>query len=536
MNADDLRAVLLLRAIESAAAAAVTDPAAIDKSRSTAAHADHADHTDWAGAEARRRLGEAASPEAWLAERARLRLARLAEQQPAWRPVLDGARLTTGRGWAGAGLLLAALLGAMGEQFGSSRFIHLLAPPLLGLLFWNLGIYVLLVLRALRPWRAGTGAAPPKGALRRQLLSLATRARARLATAVSALDTPRAAAFACFQRDWLALGLPWQTARVVALLHATAAALALGALASWYARGLVLDYRASWDSTFLDADQVRWLLAAVLGPAAALTGQPLPDAAALAGLRGAEGGGESAARWIHLWSLTVLCGVVLPRLALAAGAAWRARRLSHQLALPDDDDLRRLLRAASGQRLTMAVLPYSYQLDAARQAALVQQLDRLWGPGVLAQIHPSLPMGAEDDLPRQLAATVAGDLPARVVVLFALTATPERETHVAFLRALTALRGSVAAPLEVLLDESGFRQRLAGATLAERLAQRHAAWLALLDSADIGPRSVRFVDLGAPAADPSADPSAAPSAAPPAASPAAPDAASPSAPAGSTSR
>ena len=158
----------------------------------------------------------------------------------------------------------------------------------------------------------------------------------------------------------------------------------------------------------------------------------------------------------------------------------------------------------------------------------MQQLDRLWGPGVLAQIHPSLPMGAEDDLPRQLAANVAGDLPARVIVLFALTATPERETHVAFLRALAALRGSGAAPLEVLLDESGFRQRLAGATLAERLAQRHAAWLALLDSADIGPRSVRFVDLGAPAADPSAAPSAA--------SPAAPAAASPSAPAGSTSR
>ena len=509
MNASDLRAVLLWRAIESAttASAAAVGPGSSGGREPVKPSDAQSDATaDWAGAEARRRLGERASPEAWLAERARLRLARLAEQVPAWRPLLAAAERSTGHGWAVALLVAAAALGALAEQVGSARHIHLLAPPLLGLLLWNLVVYGLLALQSLtalkaQPLPTGRATSASAGALRRSVLSLAARGRARLAMAGSTLDAPRAAAMARFQCDWWALSAPWAARRGIALLHAAAAALALGALASWYARGLVLDYRAGWDSTFLDAGQVHALLGWVLGPAAALTGQPLPEVAALAALRVAEGGGESAARWIHLWSVTVLVVVVLPRMLLAAWAAWRARRLSRLLPLPDDDSLRRLLRAASGQRLTMAVLPYSYQLEASRETTLRQQLDRFWGPGVQMQLHPSLPMGAEDDLQRLLPAP----LPGRVVVLFALTATPERESHGAFLRALAALRPSDATALDVLVDESGFRQRLAGATLAERLAQRRAAWQTLLDAVGPAPLPTRFIDLGAPsAASPSA--------------------------------
>jgi hypothetical protein len=100
-------------------------------------------------------------------------------------------------------------------------------------------------------------------------------------------------------------------------------------------------------------------------------------------------------------------------------------------------------------------------------------------------------MGAEDDLPGHLPA----QLPATVVALFALTATPERETHGAFLRALASRVGPPDG-LAVMVDESGFRQRLAGAMLAERLAQRRAAWQALVASQGL---SARFVDLSPPA-------------------------------------
>ena len=511
MTESDLRAVLLLRAVAPLGGAA-----------------DRSADADWAGQEARRRLGEQAPPEAWLAERARLALARLGEREPFLRPWLqaqlpgtDGRAVGAASRWAaGLWLLTAALLGLAGETVGATHHINLLAPPLLGLLVWNLGVYALLAAQALQAaWRPGhlvrAAGGPPAegfnsvgGPLRRGLLAGAARLQAVLgANAEAAAESagmtasaPQVAAMAAararFHRDWLAATAPLQAARVVALLHAAAALLALGALASLYARGLVLDYRAGWDSTFLDAGQVRAALGLLLGPAAAVIGQPLPDAAALAGLRLSQGAGDGAARWIHLWAITLLAAVVLPRLALAAAAVWRARRLATHLPLPDDDGLRRLLRAAGGQHLAVAVLPYSYQLDAARQAALLRVLDDCWGPGVLPQLQPSLPLGAEDALPRGL----PQPLPATVVVLFAMTATPERETHGAFLRAMAgqiatgpAARPAPARSLELMVDESGFRQRLAGPALAERLAQRRAAWLALAAEQGLVPR---FINLG----------------------------------------
>jgi len=510
MTESDLRAVLMLRAVEPIGGVV-----------------HRLADAEWAGQEARRRLGEQAVPEAWLGERARLALARLGEREPALRPwlqaqagAIDGRAVGAAGRWASGLLLLtAALLGLAGETVGAAHHINLLAPPLLGLLVWNLGVYAVLIVQALQAaWRPGRsaragGAHPAQGLylaggpLRRGLLAGAARLQAVLGTAtVSAAESAastasapdvaaRAAARARFHRDWLAATAPLQAARAVALLHAAAALLALGALASLYARGLVLDYRAGWDSTFLDASQVRCALGVLLGPAAAVIGQPLPDAGALAGLRLSQGGGEGAARWIHLWALTVLGVVVLPRLALAAAARWRARALATALPLPDDDKLHRLLRSASGQRLAVAVLPYSYQLDDARHAALLRLLDAVWGPAVLPLVVPSLPQGAEDGLPRGL----PQPLPAIVVALFAMTATPERETHGAFLRALAhpmAAGGAPTGSLEMMVDESGFRQRLAGSTLQQRLAQRRAAWSALAAEQGLAPR---FINLGADA-------------------------------------
>ena len=110
-------------------------------------------------------------------------------------------------------------------------------------------------------------------------------------------------------------------ARIARALHIGAAAFALGALASLYARGLAFEYRAGWDSTFLDADGVQRLLAVVLWPATALAGFPLPDAPTLAALRFSTGPGENAARWIHAHAIGVVAVVVLPRLLLAASRA-----------------------------------------------------------------------------------------------------------------------------------------------------------------------------------------------------------------------
>ncbi|WKB53705.1 DUF2868 domain-containing protein [Eleftheria terrae] len=453
MTESDARLLLLTRAFEDPPTTPWTD-------------ADAA----WATQEALHVVGEAADAERLLACRAGLAVRRLQERGAVPATALAAHPL---RGW---GLLLVAaafLLGMAGNAAGASGHINLLAPPLLALLVWNLLVYLALVVAAVRPGRTAPGP------LRRALGGLADGAMRRL-------QRPGAApALARFAAAWLHAARPLQAARGAALLHAAAAALALGAVASLYLRGLAFEYRASWDSTFLVPETVHALLRAVLAPAAWLGGIELPGPAELAALRASSGGSENAARWIHLQALTLGWAVLLPRLVLAALAARKATRFARRFPLPlQDAYFQGLLRQQRRQPLAVQVLPYSYHMPDALLPGLQAVLQQALGGPVAAALAPAVPLGGEDDPVRWLPALPAGG--ARVL-LFALTATPERENHGALLRLLLQ-RGEV--PVRVVIDESGFRQRF-GAD-AQRLAQRRSAWQALLQ--DSG-QAALFVDL-----------------------------------------
>src|SRR5690606_14377362 len=139
-----------------------------------------------------------------------------------------------------------------------------------------------------------------------------------------------------------------------------AAALALGAIAGLYLRGLVFEYRAGWASTFLEPDQVRALLAVLFGPASLLTGIELPDAERLAAMRMPPGPGERAADWIHLQAATLALVVVLPRLALALVEHRRAHRLAESIKVPlRDPYFAALLRARGGAAGTVQGVPHA---------------------------------------------------------------------------------------------------------------------------------------------------------------------------------
>lgn len=496
MTEADVRAVLLARSLERAGVLAPDDAA-------------------WAGSEARRQLGEAGAPAAWLARRARLVLARLGERQQALQPLLHAAVTPAGAMPALLLLGLALALGLFGESLGHGAHINLLALPLLGLLAWNIAVYALLLVQARRaapPWRALARKVGQVGqALARLQVGLARRWHGAEPGAAAART-----ALLAYSRDWLAHSAPLQAARGTAALHGAAAALAAGAVLGLYARGLVFDYQAGWDSTFLQPAQVHGLLQWLLGPASALAGLPLPGAGAIAGLRLATGGGESAAPWIHRWAITLVLLVLLPRAGLAALALRRARQLARTLPLPPHADLQQLLRsqaAAAGPDRLVLVLPYNLSLDAAREAALAPALATGLQTGLetgLLQslrcaVQPGLAMGAEDDpscwlpaLQAQLA-TATGGLAPTLVLLFALGATPERESHGAVLQLLIQALGQ--GGLRVAIDESGFRQRLAGADAAQRLAQRRNAWLALLQAQGVVPA---FIDLSSAAVPPQA--------------------------------
>lgn len=476
MNATQARQVLLVRACETA------DPAP-----SAWAGPDRA----WAGQEALRVEGEGVEPERWLVRRAELAATRLTERLPAAATWLTSPP-AVGAGAAVLLVLLALLAGLASTLAGPDRQIQLLAPPLLALLVWNLGVYGLLVVRRLVT-RERPGARTD-GPWHRGLAGLASRIGPGRALRTQA-GVPEA--LQAFALDWARVSLPLQTARLATALHLAAAALAIGAVGGLYLRGITFEFRAGWDSTFLGADAVAWLLHVVLGPAAALAGQTLPDAARLEALRFSQGPGENAARWIHLHAITVGVVVVLPRGLLALAAAWRAARMHREFPVSLDEPyfqrLRQELAHARRQgALPVAVLPYSYQIAADRLPALTSALSDELGPGLAPTLLPSLAMGDEDDLADSaLARCAPGTLP---VPLFAATATPEREVHGAFLRALRRHEPAAASPATrlALVDESELRRRLAGPDRDRRIGQRRLAWRGLLD--ETGHRAV-FIDL-----------------------------------------
>lgn len=473
MNELDARQVLLVRAVETAPAPAL-DAAPLWRETDAA----------WASDEARRRIGESAGAPSFLAARAELALQRLAERDAAWR----SDPLRPGQGALFVGLLLAGLLLVgviVGNVLGPERRINLLAPPVWGLLVWNLCVYAALAIGALRRRSQPAASMHP---LRSAWGHFVRRISAVVATRAAAV--PMAAVRRRHVADWALISAPLQAQRIAAGLHAAAALLALGVVLSMYLFGLAFDFRAGWDSTWLDASQVQRVLGVVFGPAAALVGIELPDAPALARLRWAEGSaGEGAGRWIHLYALTLAGVVIVPRLLLAAVAWWRARRAAQHLCLPlDEPYFKQLLRALAVPAWPVSVLPYSYRLGAAQQAALSAALADALGAGAEARVAEALPLGAEDQLARHLPA----DLADHVALLFTASATPERETHGAFVQAMAALRP--AAKLSLLIDESGLRRQFgSGHDGSQRLRQRREAWQRMCQALSLP--APHFIDL-----------------------------------------
>ena len=307
--------------------------------------------------------------------------------------------------------------------------MNILAFPLLGLLAWNLAAYVAilasLVVRLVRR-------KPALGPIRGFFARLAHRG-AHFASERGKRG-PLASALTQYFDEWTGLSMPLLRARVARVLHLAAVAFALGALLGLYLRGMVFEYRAGWESTFLDAATVHRLLEVVLAPGAAVTGIAIPDAARIASIR--FGQGENAAPWLHLYAATVGLVVLVPR-ALLAVVAWVTERwLAARFPLRTDDAyFQRILREFAQGPARVRVVPYSYQVPEQSESGLRAVLVRLFGEKVDVSFAAPVTYGGEDELPADV-------LPAGpynvVTALFNLAATPESESHAAFVAALAA--------------------------------------------------------------------------------------------------
>lgn len=424
------------------------------------------DDRRWADRVALEAATSGTAPVEFVATRAGHALQRLAPREPAL------ARTQAQPAWRAGGLVAIALiafaLGIAADAMSGGRRINLLAPPLWGVLAWNVVVYVLLVaLPLVRLVRRG----PARGGPVVRATEVLLRLRQRLPSPSGGGAASAARRYAGL---WVARSRRLALLRAETALHTGAAALALGLIAGLYARGLVLDYRVGWESTFLDAGAARALVATVLGPASALSGIGLPDAATFAMLRiapDAPGAGAPAAPWIHLIALTLALVVAVPRivLALACGsaAAWRSRRFALPL---DEPYFRRLLRLGAGGAARVVVVPYaatpSPQATLGLRALLAATLGNSTRLDV--RIAPVVAFGAEDAALAEIGADAT-----HAIALFDLGATPEAEHQTRFLHAVVAALPKGAA-LATIVDASAFARRFAG--LDSRVAERREAW------------------------------------------------------------
>lgn len=283
---------------------------------------------------------------AYLQQRARRILAAVENRQPRIAALQDAE---SWRGWLLAGLPLAAcVLGAAIDRIDNPQQVNMLSPPLLGVLGWNLAVYVLLAAALLLPRRAQ----PPLARLQRWLAGVPAPGRRTGRLRVDVL--------ARFHEHWLRTAGVQQSLWLRQLLHLSAAGWALGLAFSIVLGGLVREYRVGWESTLLSVQQVHAFLRALFAPVVALLpfeSFSVADLQRMAFSSGVPVSVEEARRWVWMYLALLLLLVVVPRLALAAWAGWQRRRRARSVRI----DLRepyfvQVLARVSPARITLGLV------------------------------------------------------------------------------------------------------------------------------------------------------------------------------------
>jgi len=353
------------------------------------------------------------------------------------------------------------LLGALTERIADPHRVDLLSLPLIGIVLWNVVVYVLLVAGRLVPPRPD--AHPVLDALRRWSDGWREwRGR---------LGQLRADVTMQFHLHWNAATSALQMQRWKAVLHLAALGWATGVAASLLVQGLVVQYRVGWESTFLNARQVHDILSVLLAPVVWLFPFDAFSIQEVARLQLGPGDiAQADSRWVWMYAALLLVVVIVPRALLAGIAIWRAKALSRRVRLD--------LRSPYFQRIVSLLSPARVQLclvthRSGDRAALMR---------VLVQ---------EGDVARELISSPAGD-----ALLFAELSGTQPPPPAAqarhleqgwagrFMNALSRI-GSAAAtpapgsahPLDAMREEVDVVLHVVGAATDLEAAQTLLAWI-----------------------------------------------------------
>jgi hypothetical protein len=484
MNPRELRTVLLIHSIEET-----------DRGGEVIPLADRADASRWVLRESGKLEAQptaALSPQsqAFLVKRSDRLLDRLRLRSPA---VMHVLALAGGLTWLGRFVLVLALaVGVSLSALDGSRRINILAFPLVGLIAWNLFVYVALIVT----WVRARGRAPSGFWFAHFYERWIAGRIESLMRHSTRYNVPLTTGLRRFAGEWGALSQPMLFLRAKRLMHFAAALVAIGLIVGLYIRGIALRYEAGWESTFLGPQSAYALIAMLYGPASLLSGISYGSAGEISELRWtATGGGGEAATWIHLIAVTAVLYIVLPRLVAAGAATIDLWRLARRIPLPAPllGYARALVIGVGSGTVgeTASVVPYAYEPKTASIAGLESLLGATLGANLKIRMGDPVKYGDEGAVATRLAATTA----TWHVILMTLAATPEVENHGAFLQAWRdwLVKNATSAPLLIVIDEGPYAARMRGEmALEQRLQERRKLWREFV--AGYGLRAV-FADL-----------------------------------------
>lgn len=287
------------------------------------------------------------APERFLDLRAQRVIAAIEARHPSLAALQDPG---SWQGWLAIGLPLAAVaMGVLTDVVANPHRVDLVSLPLLAIVGWNLVAYLALVLGWALGRRRPRAAAEAQRRRAEGLLHW-RRGGARAGAEVAAL----------FHLRWQRASQALSMARLKKVLHLAAAGWAVGVGLSLLARGLVVEYRVGWESTFLDAGQVHAILSLLRLPALLLFPFEPFTVQEVAALRFSAGGAAlGGARWVLMYVALLAVVVVLPRLLLAAWCQWRERGLARRVPIDVHDPYyRRVLSLLSAARVHLGLVTH----------------------------------------------------------------------------------------------------------------------------------------------------------------------------------
>ena len=187
-------------------------------------------------------------------------------------------------------------IGMLLNLMGHRGRIHLILNPFMGLWLWNLSLFAILIcLRFVKS--SGKRKGLPVSFLITWMtkftrLPLGLRLRSQ------------------YLLEWSRTSPGLWSLLLSKLFHLGAISILMGAVLGLYLRGFLLNYTFSWESTFIKSPEtLQYMMDLFLFPASRLSGIPVPSIAP-------QGIDMPGSLWIHLFAVTSLFLVVIPRVIL----------------------------------------------------------------------------------------------------------------------------------------------------------------------------------------------------------------------------